>query len=282
VTKNFTLAREFFKHLGHFTDEDLKVFVQHLLGRTPGRSYLYPKVTVHKTSKLHNSHYSAVEWVERRKKKMIVLQEFDALDNTFLLRTKANGAINNEKWKEWKKTHAFSIATWSILLCVIPAAYFAKCLTNEGKLKRACEVQEKFPEVLHFLWNFLRLKNNFSVSGGSAKFRTLNHDSLEFGRDWIYQPRNHLSFALFDLRDTPGHSVPEDHVKNLHFSLLLATLRSMKTPSISMPAMWLWIVNSGPCRAKSQDSSCLRIQMYSVQKGEIQYPRVEDTSPNIR
>jgi hypothetical protein len=31
VTKNFTLAREFFKHLGHFTDEDLKVFVQHLL-----------------------------------------------------------------------------------------------------------------------------------------------------------------------------------------------------------------------------------------------------------
>ena len=33
VTKNFTLAREFFKHLGHFTDDDLNVFVQHLLGR---------------------------------------------------------------------------------------------------------------------------------------------------------------------------------------------------------------------------------------------------------
>jgi hypothetical protein len=35
VTKNFTLAHEFFKHLGHFTNEDLKVFVQHLLGKTP-------------------------------------------------------------------------------------------------------------------------------------------------------------------------------------------------------------------------------------------------------
>ena len=34
VTKNSKLAREFFKHLGHFTDEDLKVFVQHLLRKT--------------------------------------------------------------------------------------------------------------------------------------------------------------------------------------------------------------------------------------------------------
>jgi hypothetical protein len=46
VTKNFTLAREFFKHLGHFTDEDLKVFVQHMLGKTPDRTCPYPKVTV--------------------------------------------------------------------------------------------------------------------------------------------------------------------------------------------------------------------------------------------
>jgi hypothetical protein len=69
------------------------------------------------------------------------------------------------------------------LLYIIPAAYFAKRLTNEGKLKRACEFQDKFPELLHFLPNFLRLKNNFSVSGGSTKFKTLKHDFLEFGRD---------------------------------------------------------------------------------------------------
>jgi hypothetical protein len=71
--------------------------------------------------------------------------------------------------------------------------------------------------VLHFLRNFLRLKNNFSVSGGSAKFRTLKRDFLEFGRDWTYQPGKRLSFALLDLRDTLRHSVPEDHVKHLHF-----------------------------------------------------------------
>jgi hypothetical protein len=138
VTKNFTLAWEFFKHLGHFMDEDLKVFVQHLLGKTPGQLYSYPKVTVHKTSKVHSSHYSAAEWVERKKKKMIVLQEFDALDG-ILEFTKADGTVNNKKWREWKKTHAVSIATWSVLLYVIPTAYFAKRVMNKGKLKPACE-----------------------------------------------------------------------------------------------------------------------------------------------
>ena len=87
------------------------------------------------------------------------------------------------------------------------------------------------------------MKNNFSISDGSAKFRTLKRDSLEFGRDWTYEPRKRLSFALLDLRNTPGHSDAEDYVKNPHFTLLLAALHSMKNPSISMPAMWLWIVN---------------------------------------
>ena len=163
-------------------DKNLKVFVQHLLQKTLGWLYSYPKVTVHKTSKVHISHYSAAEWVEHRKKKMIVLQEFDALDSTLKF-TRVDGTVNNEKWKEWKKTHAISVATWSVLLCIILGAYFVKCLTNEGKLKHAYEFQEKFPEVLHFLWNFLRMKNNFSVLGGSTKFRTLKHDLLEFGRD---------------------------------------------------------------------------------------------------
>ena len=129
------------------------------------------------------SHYSTADWVERqKKKKMIVRQEFDALNGTLEF-TRVDGAVNNEKWKEWKKTHAVSVVTWSVLLYVIPGVYFAKRLTNKGKLKHACEFQEKFPRVLHFLWNFLRMKNNFSVSGGSTKFKTLMLDSLEFGRD---------------------------------------------------------------------------------------------------
>ena len=166
MTKNLTLAQEFFKHLGHFTNEDCKVFVQYLLRKIPSWSYSYPKVIVHKTLKLHIahystakdswlvvfvlegdcaedidvhiSHYSAAEWIECRKKKMIILQEFDALDNTLEF-IRANGIVNNKKWKEWKKTHVVLVAMWSVLLYVIPRVYFAKCLTNKGKLKYACE-----------------------------------------------------------------------------------------------------------------------------------------------
>ena len=123
VMKNFMLAQEFFKHLGHFTDKDLKVYVQHLLQKTLGQSYSYRKVTVHKTLKVRIFHYSTAEWVKRWKKKMIVLQEFDAPNSTLEF-TRANGIVNNEKWKEWKKTDAVSVAMWSILLCVIPEVYF--------------------------------------------------------------------------------------------------------------------------------------------------------------
>jgi hypothetical protein len=101
VTKNFTLAREFFKYLGHFTDEDLKVFIQHLLGKTPDQMCPYPKVTVYKTSKLHHTYYFATEWVEHRKKKLIILQELDELDGSLELIT-AKGTVDNDKWRTWK------------------------------------------------------------------------------------------------------------------------------------------------------------------------------------
>jgi hypothetical protein len=243
VTKNFTLAREFFKPLGHLTDNDLKIFVQHLLGRTPNREWLYPKVTVHKTSKVHCSHYSAAEWVDRRKKKMIVLQELNDIDHSLEVVT-AEGTVDNDKWRAWKRSHNVSSAAWNVLLTIIPAPYFAKRLTNEGKLKRASEFQEKFPVVLHVLSNFLRLKKNFKVAGGSGKFRTINSETILLGRDWTYETGRRLSLAIMDLRETPGHNVAQDHAKQAYFHLRMSTLLTLKHPSMTMPAIWVWIVNS--------------------------------------
>jgi uncharacterized membrane protein len=76
--------------------------------------------------------------------------------------------VNNEKWRSWKELYNMSTAMWNVLLHQIPASYFAKRLMNVGKLKRAYEFQEKFLEVLHLIGNFLRLKNNFEVVGGST------------------------------------------------------------------------------------------------------------------
>ena len=131
--------------------------MQYLLGKTPNWMCLYLKVTVYKTSKLYQMHYSIVEWVECRKKKLIVLQELDELDSSLEFIT-IEGTMDNEKWKTWKQLHNISTTFWNVLFFQIPAIYFAKCLTNEGKLKCASEFQEKFPKVLYFLRNFLRLK----------------------------------------------------------------------------------------------------------------------------
>jgi hypothetical protein len=68
---------KFFKHLGHFTDKDLKVFVKHLLGKTPN---LLGKASVYKPQKVHLGHYAAPKWIERRKRKLIDLQELVAIN----------------------------------------------------------------------------------------------------------------------------------------------------------------------------------------------------------
>jgi hypothetical protein len=111
----------------------------------------------------------------------------------------AEGTMDNEKWRTWKQLHNVSTASWNVLLSQILATYFVKRLTNEGKLKRAYEFQEKFPEVLYFLRNFFRLKIRFWISRGSAKFRVLNSESMEFGAPWAYSSNKRMSLALMDL-----------------------------------------------------------------------------------
>jgi hypothetical protein len=85
------------------------------------------------------------------------------------------------------------------LLTLISAPYFAKRLTNEGKLKRASEFQENFPVVLYVLVNFLRLKMNFRIVGGSGKFKMINSETMMLGKDWTYQLGRRLSLAIMDL-----------------------------------------------------------------------------------
>ena len=78
--KQQTLKREFFKHCGHFTDRDFGVLAQHLIGATPARTILYPKVSVAHTRYLAPNNHAHADWVERRKRKKVILQDFMALN----------------------------------------------------------------------------------------------------------------------------------------------------------------------------------------------------------
>jgi hypothetical protein len=73
-----------------------------------------------------------------------------------------------------------------------------------------------------------------------------------------------MSLVLMDLRDTPGHSVADDYTKQTHFGPLLATLRGLRNPSISTPAIWIWIVNSANQLAQAREYATQTLRNYTI------------------
>ena len=170
LSSKFQLTREFFKHFGHFTDSDFLVYVQHLLGRTLGRQFSYPKVTVHKPTLLHASHHMDHEWMEKRMRKRVVLEELMELQRDLKF-IKSDGSVDDEEWRKWKTDHRVSSGTYNMMLYLPGNQYFSKRLTNEGKLKCASKFQEKFPDALTIFRNFLRLKSTQRARSGHIQLR---------------------------------------------------------------------------------------------------------------
>ena len=164
--KQQTLKREFFKHCGHFTDRDFGVLVQHLIGATPGRTILYPKVSVACTRYLVPSNHSHADWVERRKRKKVILQDFMA-HNPDLHFTNEGGDVIDDVWRQWKLRHRFTTTSWDFLLSAPKADYFRRRLQTEAWSKRIMDMQAQFPEVHSMLTQFLKLKyRTFRPRGG--------------------------------------------------------------------------------------------------------------------
>jgi hypothetical protein len=91
---------------------------------------------------------------------------------------------------------------------------------------------------------------------------------MEFGAPWAYSPNKRMSLVLMDLRDTPRHSVTDDFNKKPHFNPLLAMLRGLRNPSISMPAIWIWIVNSANRLAQAKEYAMHSLKNYSILKAK--------------
>ena len=138
--KQQTLKREFFKHYGHFTDRNFGVLAQHLIGTTLGRTLLYPKVSVACTRYLAPSNHSYADWVERRKRKKVILQDFMAL-NPDLKFTNEGEDVIDDVWRQSKERHRFTTASWDFLLSAPKADYFRQWLQNEAWSKCITNMQ---------------------------------------------------------------------------------------------------------------------------------------------
>ena len=75
----FQLHREFFKRLSNLSKDEFKKLAIHLLNQTPGRQEPWPKVVVHKFKSNLPRMYAIEDWVKRKKKKKIVIQELHEL-----------------------------------------------------------------------------------------------------------------------------------------------------------------------------------------------------------
>jgi hypothetical protein len=87
---------------------------------------------------------------------------------------------------------------------------------------------------------------------------------MEFGAPWAYSFNKRMFLALVDLQDMPGHSDAEDYNKQLHFNPLLAKLRGLRNPSISTPAIWIWIVHSANWLAQAKEYAMQTFRNYTI------------------
>ena len=97
--RSSSLKREFFKRFGWFTDKDFGVLAQHLLGETPGRRALYPKVSTLRTKILVPDNLASADWVERRKRKKVVLQDIMAIKPSLKF-LDSGGDVIDSAWKD--------------------------------------------------------------------------------------------------------------------------------------------------------------------------------------
>jgi len=245
VAKNFnirncSLKREFFKHLAYFTDEDLRAYATHLLGKTLGRTLCYPKVSVSKTKILVRDNQMSADWVDRRKRKKIILDELVEIKPSLRFRDDA-GNIIDDVWRPWKRRHRFSSATWDFLISETPVPFFTKRLTNEAKNKTAEDLTDKFPELLPMYQRFMEAKYKLRSPGGSVQIQ--DHDmvalSLTKSTAQKYETRA-LNLGIMDLRDAPkGKHNPSNPPPLIPF---LESMAKHVHPTMTVPNVWLWIL----------------------------------------
>ena len=235
-----SLKREFFKRFGWFTDKDFGVLAQHLLGETPGRLSLHPKVSISRTKILVPDYHASADWVERRKRKKVVLQDIMAIKPSLKFLDSGGDVIDSE-WKAWKARHRFTSATWDFLLTHPSADYFKKRLRNDAWSKRAKDLEKQFPEVLHMFMRFMKLKYRLPEPAGGVKMRGLDFDAkaLVTSTHYTYTPRP-VNLAVLDARVIPRSPVTESRSAIDPF---LDFLLEHLEPKMTEPNVWLFLLS---------------------------------------
>ena len=190
------LSRKFFKWLEN--EEDHKKLIQHVLSRSgEKRIFRYPKVIVKQTFRVLEDCYSAKEWLEWHKRKIIIRRELSKLKPSLGF-FNATGAFQPQRWKKFKCNYNITRASMRVLLEAPGEEYFAaaKQMANKNKSIKDLSSYAKvfFKAFLMNLWNFY-------TPASRAYFRAYDPSSNRLG-SWVAgsweTTSEHLSLTVMD------------------------------------------------------------------------------------
>lgn len=239
--KSMSLKKEFFRHCGHFTDKDFLALALHLLGETPKRKALHPKLSVPRTRILVADNMTAGDWMERRKRKKVILQDLASIKPALKF-TDTGGDVIDATWRSWKARHRFTSATWDFLLSYPKNEYFKRRLTYEASGKRAKDLGKTYPEVFYMFTHFMKMKYKLPRLVGGVQVRGVDiiANALVTSNNFQYQNRD-IHLAVLDVREilrAPGIE------KTVDFQALLKFLLQRLEPKMNEPLAWLFILRS--------------------------------------
>ena len=194
------LSCEFFKWLGNCDEEDHKKLILHVFGHSgESRAFGYPKVTAKQTSKVLEDCYSAKEWLERRKRKIIVRRKLNKLKPSLGF-FNAAGAFQPQRWKKFKRDYNVTRASMRVLLEAPGEEYFAIAKQVASKNKT---IDDLSSYAKAFFKAFLLNRYNIHTPISRAYFRAYDPSTNRLGawpaRSWETMCEN-LSLAVMDFR----------------------------------------------------------------------------------
>lgn len=284
-----TISREFFKWLGNMNYAQLKRFAEHLLNKpNPKRTLAYPKVTMKQVKGVHLDCYSAMDWLERCKRKTIVKRHIHNLRPEFML-ISSSGDFKNESWKKFKQDFQITPATLNVLLSSPGEEFFsqAKMPCNKNK-----SLEDLSPYAAGFFNVFLANKGKFQVPKGKANFRAYNLDDDELGEwhgdSWSETTAQRIKVGIMDFRNFPGaQDMAGSSSAAPYFYNILRVLKSIKDPIATEIPVWVWICGSreAEARIKNHLDGCEFGKNYRIEYAEYipaQFERLEDLNVSTK
>jgi hypothetical protein len=235
----FQLHWEFFKRLGNLTKDEFEKLATHLLNQTVDREEAWPKVVVHRFKSNLPRTYATEDWVERRKRKKIVIQELHEL-RPHLRFCDDDGNVIKSNWTNWKWKNGVTSASMNILLHIPDKEFFTFRKEKKGWHVRTGQ-NEKFLNVEAFFKKFLKMKAAFKKPEGKVYLREFDRKRFEFGPRREFQRLQNLKLGIIDLRDTLGNLDKTDTTRSPFFLYFMQKFTLLQNPGLHDPPMWLWI-----------------------------------------